>query len=74
MSNLLIRRPAYVPYRRHHHHHVDQKGKIEWTAYPRQCGYITPGVWKYVAISYSKSGEVTLYVTVTSESVWVVGL
>lgn len=39
------------------------RGKIEATAYPRQCGYIQPGEWQHIVLTYSKStGTAALFV------------
>ena len=40
----------------------DESGKIEYTWYPHQCAYLTPGQWKHVVLTYSDNGETNLYV------------
>eukprot|EP00937_MAST-01D_sp_MAST-1D-sp2_P007141 g7141.t1 len=42
--------------------HNSGGGKTEWTAYPLKCGYVQPGEWHHVALSYSKHGEMSLSV------------
>ena len=42
--------------------HTATGGKTEWTAYPQACSAVFPGAWNHLAFTYSKKGDVSLYV------------
>ena len=40
---------------------VNTNGSVEWTPYPLGCGYVQPGQWIHVALSYTRDGRMHLY-------------
>ena len=39
-----------------------QSSTVEWTSYPEDSTYLTPGEWHHIAISYSKKGHLAVFV------------
>jgi hypothetical protein len=53
---------------------VNTNGSVEWTPYPLGCGYVQPGQWIHVALSYTRDGRMHLYMhgkeCVSNNSFW----